>query len=220
MMLGGVLVLGLFAAGCASQTHVAKQNKARLDRRIDSLRTVNDALRGKVATLQDSLTFYDEIFSGQYYRDRRRLLNQIDRLRYYKMVNRDGGKTVRTLQAGELFESASAVLTEAGKQQVGALAQLLKEQYPGRTFRVEGHTDSVPVGPGLQEKYPSNWELSAARAAAVLRHLTGEHGMDPSRFSVVGFGPMKPQASNDTLAGRRQNRRVRVTALPRREGEP
>ena len=212
-------MLGLLAAGCASQTHVIEQNNTRSDRRIDSLRALNDALRSEVATLEDSLTFYDEIFSGQYYRDRRRLLNQIDRLRYHKMICRDGGKTVRVLQAGELFEPASALLTEAGKQHVEELARLLEEQYPDRTFRVEGHTDSVPVGPGLREKYPSNWELSAARAAAVLRQLTGEHGMDPTRFSVVGFGPMKPQVSNDTLAGRRQNRRVRIAVLPPREGE-
>jgi chemotaxis protein MotB len=70
------------------------------------------------------------------------------------------------------------------------------------------------VGPSLRDKYPSNWELSSARAGAVLRYLTEERGLSTDRFEMAGFGAARPVATNETAAGRRRNRRVRVSVLP------
>lgn len=207
-------LLLLLAAGCASQAPVTTDAPSTRQQTIDSLRAANETLEQQITTLEDSLQFYNDIFTGQYYRDRRRLLDRIDQLRYHAAVLRDGGTTVSTLQVEDLFEPASATLTETGHQQVASLAEVLQRQFPERSFRIEGHSDNVPVGPSLQEQYPSNWELSASRAAAVLRRLIEAHGMDPGRFAVIGYGPTRPTASNDTASGRRQNRRVRVAVLP------
>ncbi len=79
-------------------------------------------------------------------------------------------------------------------------------------IRIEGHTDNRPIHTPM---FPSNWELSAARATSVLRFLVGK-GIDPSRLSAVGYGEFRPVASNDTPEGRAKNRRVEILVLKRK----
>ncbi|GAB5518394.1 MAG: OmpA family protein [Rhodothermales bacterium] len=123
------------------------------------------------------------------------------------------GETVEVLQTDVYFESGSALLTSQGQDRLNDVATRLKQVYPRRVIRVEGHTDSKPVGPSLQRTYPSNWELSAARAAAVVRHLEQRHAVRSERFELVGYGPFRPIGSNDTAEGRTANRRVRIAVL-------
>jgi chemotaxis protein MotB len=73
---------------------------------------------------------------------------------------------------------------------------------------VEEHTDNVPVPPALQGRYRTNWELSSARALAVLHALGAEPGVQPQRLAAVGLGEHHPVGSNANAAGRAQNRRV------------
>lgn len=82
--------------------------------------------------------------------------------------------------------------------------------------RVEGHTDSLPIAPGYI--FPTNWELSGARAAVVLRYLADHHPLSPDRLSLAGYGEHRPVAANDSEQGRQQNRRVDVVALPLSHG--
>ncbi|MCL1946020.1 MAG: flagellar motor protein MotB [Chitinivibrionia bacterium] len=77
---------------------------------------------------------------------------------------------------------------------------------PSREIRVEGHTDNVPIA---SSKFPSNWELSASRAVAVVRSMT-QDGADPKKLSAVGYGEFRPIVSNDTEQGRRENRRIEI----------
>lgn len=106
-----------------------------------------------------------------------------------------------------LFESGSAQLSEGGKRLLGGLTGLLQEgEYP--TIRVHGHTDDRPLKPTAP--YASNWELSVARATAVVHFLQETVGIKPERMSATGFGPYRPIAANDTEAGRRQNRRIEI----------
>jgi chemotaxis protein MotB len=77
-------------------------------------------------------------------------------------------------------------------------------------IRVEGHTDNVPVN---IEHFPSNWELSTARASRVVRFLADECGITPERLSAVGYGEFKPLDSNQTAEGRAHNRRVDIIIL-------
>jgi chemotaxis protein MotB len=131
------------------------------------------------------------------------------------------GETIKVLSTDVYFRSGSADLTDKGVQELQKVAQRIRTEYPDRTIRVEGYTDSKPIGDKLDEKYPSNWELSAARAARVVRHFQWTHDMAPKRFEVVGFGPYHPVASNETAEGRRKNRRVRVAVLSESpEGAP
>lgn len=124
------------------------------------------------------------------------------------------GETVEVLLADIFFESGSVRLTGQGQTRLDALADKLRREFAGRTVRVEGHTDTQPIGPTLQGRFPTNWELSVARAAAVVRYLLEVHGLDPARMEAVGFGPHDPVDSNDTAEGRARNRRVRVAVLP------
>lgn len=105
-----------------------------------------------------------------------------------------------------LFDSGSAEILPAGKailDKVAAVVSPTKEQ-----IRVEGHTDDVPVSKRLKRKFFSNWELSAARAASVVRYFEYGKGIDPSRMEAVGLGFYRPEVANDSFEGRAQNRRV------------
>jgi len=85
------------------------------------------------------------------------------------------------------------------------IMQIVNET-PGREIRVEGHTDNMPIN---TSKFPSNWELSASRAVAVVRSMT-QSGGDPEKLSAVGYGEFRPIVPNNTDAGRRENRRIEV----------
>lgn len=101
-----------------------------------------------------------------------------------------------------LFATGEAELGERGPTVLRALAPILAA---GRfTVSVEGHTDNVPI---KTERFPSNWELSAQRAATVVRVLA-ESGVIPTRLEAVGYGESRPLATNETEDGRRENRRV------------
>jgi chemotaxis protein MotB len=76
---------------------------------------------------------------------------------------------------------------------------------------VEGHTDNLPID---TERFPSNWELSTARAVSVVRYLTEEVGINPVNLSAVGYGDTKPRVPNDTPENRRKNRRVKIILVP------
>ncbi len=124
------------------------------------------------------------------------------------------GETITVLLTDLYFESGSATLTADGVARLADVAATIRGQYGDRRIRVEGHTDSNPIGASLKNLYPSNWELSASRAAAVVRHFQWTHRMDPARFEVVGFGHHMPVGSNSTAEGRKQNRRVRIAVRP------
>ncbi len=106
-----------------------------------------------------------------------------------------------------LFPSGSAQLSGGASEVIERLAAALAP-FPN-SIRVEGHTDNVPI---RTVSFFSNWELSAARAASVVRVLAG-HGVAPGRLAVIGFGEQRPVQGNDTAAGRNANRRVVVVIL-------
>lgn len=108
-----------------------------------------------------------------------------------------------------LFSSGSVTLSGAGMEVLEAAARVLN-QSPDRAVLVVGHSDDQAPGRGLSRSYPSNWELSAARAAAVVRHLTEKGGVDPVRLSLVGRSHYQPQAPNANNEDRQKNRRVEI----------
>jgi chemotaxis protein MotB len=101
-----------------------------------------------------------------------------------------------------LFSDASANMRAIGSPVLTEVATLL-EGYPN-SVHVEGHADSRPI---RTSAFPSNWELSAARAASVVNYFVGQ-GINPARLAAVGYGQFRPIADNETDAGRRRNRRV------------
>jgi chemotaxis protein MotB len=122
-------------------------------------------------------------------------------------VKRHGLSVQVEIQADILFGSGAASLSPLA---LGVLAQLAEAIKPfDNPLRVEGHTDNVPIN---TPAFPSNWELSAARAASVV-HLLTRRGLDPKRLTVIGFGEHQPLQSNATPEGRNANRRVVLVIL-------
>lgn len=105
------------------------------------------------------------------------------------------------------FNIGSADLSPAIKSFLVKLVKTMeKATY---AIAVEGHTDNVPIRSSV---FPSNWELSAARASAVIRYLTSQ-GISPDKFRAIGFGDTAPKVANDTAENRAKNRRVDITFL-------
>ncbi len=107
------------------------------------------------------------------------------------------------------FASGDAALTPGGIEILNEVSELLKD-VTDEHIRVEGHTDNVEIGPTLKETYPTNWELSKARANEVLRYLVEEGGVDAAKLSAVGHAYTQPVASNADEEGQRKNRRVEI----------
>ena len=110
-----------------------------------------------------------------------------------------------------LFASGSAKLDKTGQEVLVRVAEQLNKT-PYEVF-VTGHSDNVKIGPGLIDRYPSNWELAAARAASVVRLFEGA-GLDVKRLRAVSFGEYHPRDTNDTKEGRERNRRIEIRLRP------
>lgn len=117
-----------------------------------------------------------------------------------------------------LFDSGKADIKPGGLEVLQRVGKILKGA-ADKNIQVEGHTDNVPISPRLKETFPSNWELSTARATTVLRFLQDSAGIDGSRLSAAGFGQYRPQADNDTAEGRAQNRRIQIVLVPKPAAE-
>jgi chemotaxis protein MotB len=122
-------------------------------------------------------------------------------------VRRDNMWLEIEINADILFLSGAGEFSPAAEPVLDKLAEVLKP-FPN-PIRVEGHTDDRPI---RTTAFPSNWELSAARAASVVHQFTRQ-GVDPLRLEIVGFGEFRPRQPNDTSEGRNANRRVVVTVL-------
>jgi chemotaxis protein MotB len=115
------------------------------------------------------------------------------------------GLVIRVLTDSLLFASGSATLDAQGDPLLSEVADLVNVDHT-HPLAVEGNTDDVPVHGGI---FPSNWELSTARASTVVRYLIGK-GVDPQRLTAIGYASLRPIASNSTAAGRALNRRVEI----------
>ncbi len=120
-----------------------------------------------------------------------------------------GGRMVLELSNDVLFDSGKTELKEVGKKTLHEVAQVLRTM-PERRFQVAGHTDNVKI---QTSRFPSNWELSTARAVEVVKLLV-ESGMDPRNLSAAGYGEFAPLDANDTPDGRSKNRRIEITLIP------
>ncbi|MCP4901917.1 MAG: OmpA family protein [bacterium] len=113
-----------------------------------------------------------------------------------------------------LFDSGEAVLKPAGAEVLRKIGSVLKKT-ENRQIIVQGHTDNVAIVGKLAERYPTNWELSAARAINVVRFLQDEIGIDPARLAPTAFSEYQPRENNSSEAGRQKNRRIEILVAPR-----
>jgi chemotaxis protein MotB len=164
----------------------------RLQQRLQSLAAIEREVRERNQIYEDVIGRFRSLIDGG------RLSVAIDR-----------GRMVIQLPQDILFQSGSATIGADGSQTLGEVAAVLAD-LADRTFQVEGHTDNVPIATA---RFPSNWELSSARALSVVRLLV-QNGVPPANVSGAGYGEFQPRASNDTPDSRRLNRRIEIVMLP------
>ncbi len=109
------------------------------------------------------------------------------------------------LAANKLFPSGSAELKPESALALDRIGQLLKDA--NRKLIIEGHTDDLPI---KNEKFPSNWELSAARATKIVRYLAARHKISPAQMVPVAYADQKPVVPNDSESNRARNRRIEI----------
>lgn len=112
-----------------------------------------------------------------------------------------------------LFDSGKAEIKPRGLEILRRVGDILKNA-KDKQIQIEGHTDNIPIGPALTTKYPTNWELSTARATVVARYFQERVGIPPQRLTPAGFAEYRPVASNDTPEGRSVNRRIEIILAP------
>jgi len=113
-----------------------------------------------------------------------------------------------------LFDLGKANIRPEGKEVLDKIATVLLQDKTGRTISVEGHCDNIPISPAHWHLFRTNWELSTARALAVVHYFQDSHQIDPGLLSAVGYGEHRPVAPNDTPEGRQKNRRVEIVLEP------
>lgn len=170
-----------------------------LEARVAELSSTKVALESAKAEAESRSAEYEKMAGA--------LRGQIDAGRI-ELTELRGKMTVK-LKDKILFSSGSATIGREGKEALAAVAGVLGGMQD-KLIRVEGHTDDVPLGRGA---FATNWELSVARALAVVRFLQGA-GVDPARLAAAGYGEFQPIAANDTPEGRSLNRRIEIVLAP------
>ncbi|PID60506.1 hypothetical protein CSB45_00230 [candidate division KSB3 bacterium] len=135
-----------------------------------------------------------------------------NQLEDFAAINIATDNTIHLVLSGDLlFPSAQATLTTEAKTNLLLLAEFIaRAPY---TVHIEGHTDNLPIA---SSRFPSNWELSLARANSVARFLMREAELDPGQLAISGYSSYRPIASNETVEGRAKNRRVEIILAPAR----
>ncbi len=120
------------------------------------------------------------------------------------------GLVIKLADNALTFKSGSAEITPDSLIPLNTVAELIKERFAIHIIRVEGHTDSDPVN---SDKYPSNWELSSARASSIVRHLINNYNFSPSIFIASGYADTVPVAQGNSQSAKQKNRRVEIVIL-------
>jgi chemotaxis protein MotB len=121
------------------------------------------------------------------------------------------GRLKITLVNSLMFSDGGWDLTDDGKQTLDKIVPMLKSAASGH-IQVDGFTDNIPIGMALRRTFGSNWQLSSARADAVVQYLTAQ-GVDGDMLVAAGYGETRPVAPNTTAAGRARNRRIEISLV-------
>jgi chemotaxis protein MotB len=187
-----------------------EENKNQVENSLREKQSELKAREKKIQELNNALVQMDETRR----RIKSELEDQID-AQQIKLEEMEG-KLRLTFVDKILFDTGSVEISKEGQELMSKLAESLKKNKDQRII-IEGHTDDRKIGLELRERYPTNWELSVARATSVLRYLEDKAGIDPERCVASGYSYYQPVASNDTEEGRSQNRRIEIILAPQRE---
>jgi chemotaxis protein MotB len=187
-----------------AKSDALSKNIVDLRTRVDRLRSEAEALeRQGEEEKKEMKATYDDLLEG--------MKAEIEKGQI--TITQLKGKLKVNMLDEILFDSGKTTIKPEGVEvleRVGEILRNVKE----RAINVEGHTDNVPIGPELAKKYPTNWELSAARATNVARYLQEKIGIDPTLLSATGYGEHHPVDSNETEEGKARNRRIEIVLVP------
>lgn len=231
-LFAGFAVVGLLLGGCTTTSNMKKEIAVR-ESKISELEADIDQKSQEIAALDETIitkqgeidAFEQELQSlggamdqeadraDQLNADLARALGDLQDKDKVHLEAMEGMSKV-TMPSGATFGSGSANLTAEGKSIIDTIWEVLS-QYPDRDIFIEGHTDSIPIGPALAEHFPTNWALSSARAVSVLQYVLSKYAAEAGRLGAVGFGEYRPVATNSTEEGRSLNRRVVISVRPK-----
>ena len=184
--------LGVSNAELNERLNVAGVEKSELQRALDELRAREKQAQARLAVFTEMVNKFKAMI------DSGKLRVRVQR-----------GRMVVELAENILFDSGKADLKKEGQEALTEVGAVLSS-IPNRDFQIAGHTDDIPI---KSARFPSNWELSTARAVEVTRFLSTQ-GVDPARLSAAGYAETQPVASNADAEGRKQNRRIEIVLMP------
>lgn len=191
------------AADLQFNLSLAEQEIEKKDREIEELnREKAEAIKTKELEIARLTSTYDNLVSE--------LNKEIKEGEIAVTQLRD--KLSLSLVEKILFDSGSAEIKRNGKKVLERVAEILRK-VEDKQIRIEGHTDNVPIGPRIADRFPTNWELSTARATTVVKFLI-DNGLDPDLISATGYSEYRPVAPNDTDENRSKNRRIEIVLIP------
>lgn len=189
-------------AGLQRRVGELRASEAALSAERDAIASERDVLRAGNEQAQAALLAMQEAQASL----RQRLSAEL--ASGEAQIGGDGDAVSVALDDRVLFPSGESQLNARGREVLTRLAASLAT-LPNRLVRVEGHTDATPISPERAAQFPTNWELSTARATTVVRFLE-EQGIPGERLAALGFGEHRPLADNATAIGRRRNRRIEL----------
>jgi len=194
-----------------SRSDSLSQSIVELRRKVADLDEENRMLKAENASLQKAREEQVRKVSSTYESMLEKMKSEIEQGQV--TISELKGKLTVNMVDSILFDSGKAEVKKGGLKILGKVISVLKD-VKDRSIRIEGHTDNVPISRALAQRYPTNWELSAARAINVARYLQ-DQGIDPANLSAVAYGEWEPVATNDTPEGRAKNRRIEIVLVPK-----
>lgn len=192
-----------------AKSDTLSKNISELRQQVADLKVENDRLVGEVAELQKAKEEKVKEVSGTYEQLLANMKNEIAQGQV--TISELKGKLTVNMEAAILFDSGRADVKPEGLGILDKMVETLKN-VSDKAIRIEGHTDTVQISGALTRTFPTNWELSAARAINVTKFLQ-QQGIDPRNLSAAAFAEHKPVADNDTKEGRAKNRRIEITLV-------
>lgn len=194
-----------------SKSDSLSQNIFELRRKVADLDAENAKLKAENARLVTAREEQVRKVSSTYENMLEKMKSEISKGQV--TISELKGKLTVNMVDSILFDSGKAEVKKGGLEILGKVISILKD-VKDKSIRIEGHTDNVQISRALAQRYPTNWELSAARAINVARHLQ-DQGIDPGQLSAVAYGEWKPVATNDTAEGKAKNRRIEFILVPK-----
>jgi chemotaxis protein MotB len=187
------------------------QKITELTQKVSDLEKENARLKDEIVTLRKTKNEEVQKTSRTYEEMLEKMKSEISRGEV--TISELKGKLTVNMLNSILFDSGKTEVKDEGLVVLQKVVDILKN-IKDKMIRVEGHTDNVQIIGELTSKYPTNWELSSARAINVARFLQRQ-GLDPGLLSAVAFGEFKPVASNENEEGKRINRRIEIILVPK-----